>query len=87
MEDRNIVLVDDVLHTGRTIRAGLNEIFSYGRPAKVLLCVMIERSGRELPIQADIVGMHLDLGDNENVKLTRRDGKLEAGIFRTEVGK
>jgi len=86
VEDRNIILVDDVLHTGRTIRAGLNEIFSYGRPAKVILCVMIERSGRELPIQADIVGMHLDLGDNENVKLTNPDGKLEAGIFRTESG-
>ena len=86
VEDRNIILVDDVLHTGRTIRAGLNEIFSYGRPARVVLCVMIERSGRELPIQADIVGMHLDLGDNENVKLTNPDGKLEAGIFRTEPG-
>ena len=84
VEDRNIVLVDDVLHTGRTIRAGLNEIFSYGRPAKVVLCVMIERSGRELPIQADIVGEHLDLGENENVKLTNRNGKLEAGVFRME---
>jgi len=60
VEGANIVLVDDVLHTGRTIRAALNEIFDYGRPARVWLAVLLTRPGRQLPIQADIVGMHLE---------------------------
>ena len=69
VDDRHIVLVDDVLHTGRTIRAALNEIFDYGRPASVTLVTLVERSGRELPIQADIAGVHLDLSEGEHVKL------------------
>lgn len=70
VEDRHIVLVDDVLFTGRTIRAALNEIFDYGRPASVALAVLVERSGRELPIQADVVGHRLTLGAHEHVKLS-----------------
>lgn len=69
VDDRHIVLVDDVLHTGRTIRAALNEIFDYGRPASVTLAVLVERSGRELPIQPDVVGKRLMLAANEYVKL------------------
>ncbi len=70
VEDRHIILVDDVLYTGRTIRAALNEIFDYGRPASVILAVLIERSGRELPIRADIVGKSMELNANEHVKLS-----------------
>lgn len=70
VDNKHILLVDDVLHTGRTIRAALNEIFDYGRPASVSLIVLGERSGRELPIQADILGKHLDLSSKEHVKLT-----------------
>ncbi len=70
VEDRHIVLVDDVLHTGRTIRAALNEIFDYGRPASVTLAVLVERSGRELPIQADVAALSLPLKADEHVKLT-----------------
>ena len=73
VDDRHIILVDDVLHTGRTIRAALNELFDYGRPASILLAVLVERSGRELPIQANVVGKHLDLGPQEHVKLTGPD--------------
>ena len=69
VDDCHIVLVDDVLQTGRTIRAALNEIFDYGRPATVRLAVLGERSGRELPIQADVVGKHFQLGEHEYVKL------------------
>jgi len=69
IEDRHIILVDDVLHTGRTIRAAMNELFDYGRPASIMLAVLVERSGRELPIEATISGLHLDLGPNEHVKL------------------
>ena len=61
IDGRHIVLVDDVLQTGRTIRAALNEIFDYGRPASVMLAVLIERDGRELPIEAQVVGEHLKL--------------------------
>ena len=70
VDDRHIVLVDDVLHTGRTIRAALNEIFDYGRPSSVTLVTLVERDGRELPIQPDITGVHLDLHEGQHVKLT-----------------
>ncbi len=69
IEDRHIVLIDDVLFTGRTIRAAMNEIFDYGRPASISLAVLIDRSGRELPIQADVVGKRLALDVDEHVKL------------------
>ena len=70
VEDRHIILVDDVLHTGRTIRAAMNELFDYGRPASINLICLIDRSGRELPLQADIVGQHVDLNTSEHIKLT-----------------
>jgi len=70
LENKTIILVDDVLQSGRTIRAALNEIFDYGRPERVILAILVERSGRELPIQADIVGEKIELQDNEQIKLT-----------------
>jgi pyrimidine operon attenuation protein/uracil phosphoribosyltransferase len=70
VDDRHVILVDDVLHTGRTIRAALNEIFDYGRPASVLLATLVVRPGRELPIAADVVGITLNLSPSEHVKLT-----------------
>ena len=69
VDDRHIILVDDVLYTGRTIRAALNEIFDYGRPASVTLVVLIDRGGRELPIEANVVGVKMALAADENVKL------------------
>lgn len=73
VEDCHIILVDDVLQTGRTIRAAMNELFDYGRPASITLACLIERSGRELPIQADVVGQELELGAREQIKLTGPD--------------
>ncbi len=70
VEDRHILLVDDVLHTGRTIRAAMNELFDYGRPASITLICLIERSGRELPLKADIVGQHITLNKGEHIKIT-----------------
>lgn len=70
VDDQHIILVDDVLHTGRTIRAALNEIFDYGRPASVTLAVLVERSGKELPIAADIVAEKVDLKPTQHIKLT-----------------
>ena len=69
VDDRHIILVDDVLHTGRTIRAAMNEIFDYGRPASITLVCLVERSGREIPIQPDIVGQSVHLKDNQHIKL------------------
>lgn len=73
IENRHIILVDDVLHTGRTIRAAMNEIFDYGRPASITLAVLLERSGHELPIRADIAGKTLQLNANEHAKLLGPD--------------
>ncbi len=69
VDGRQVVLVDDVLHTGRTIRAALNEIFDYGRPASIILAALIERDGRELPIEAQVVGAHMKLKKHEHLKL------------------
>lgn len=73
VDDAHILLVDDVLFTGRTIRAALNEIFDYGRPASVTLCVLVERPGRELPIEAGVVGKHIELDSHEHIKLDGPD--------------
>ncbi len=73
VDGRTIVLCDDILYTGRTVRAALNEIFDYGRPAGVLLAVLVDRGGRQLPIQADVAGTVLTLGPHEHVKLTGPD--------------
>jgi len=70
IEDQNLILVDDVLQTGRTVRAALNEIFSYGRPNTVRLAVLVERDGRELPVQPDIVGTRMALEQHQHVKLS-----------------
>ncbi len=73
VDDKHIILIDDVLHTGRTVRAALNEIFDYGRPASVSLVVLVQRNGRELPIQADVVGDSLKLDAKQQVKLSGPD--------------
>lgn len=78
---RDIVLVDDILHTGRTIRAALNEIFDYGRPARVRLAVLIDRGERELPVQPDHVGARLVLQPGEKLALSQRTN----GMFELRV--
>jgi pyrimidine operon attenuation protein/uracil phosphoribosyltransferase len=70
VDGRHLVLVDDVLNTGRTIRAALNELFDYGRPASVLLAVLVDRGGRELPIEAQVVGARLKVPVDQEVQLT-----------------
>jgi pyrimidine operon attenuation protein / uracil phosphoribosyltransferase len=76
IQEQNIVLVDDVLFTGRTIRAALDALFSHGRPRRVQLCVLIDRGHRELPIEAAFVGRNVQTTMNEviEVKLTEIDG-------------
>lgn len=67
--DRSIVLVDDVLYTGRTIRAALNEIMDFGRPRRVLLAVLVDRGHREIPIRADFVGKNVPTSKSQQVKV------------------
>jgi pyrimidine operon attenuation protein/uracil phosphoribosyltransferase len=76
IEDKNIVLVDDVLFTGRTVRAALDALFSHGRPSRVQLCVLIDRGHRELPVEASFVGRNVPTSMDEviEVKLTEVDG-------------
>jgi pyrimidine operon attenuation protein / uracil phosphoribosyltransferase len=69
IDGKTIILVDDVLHSGRTIRAAMNEIFDYGRPDRILLAILIDRGDRELPIQADYVAKTVTLSKNEHIKL------------------
>ncbi len=77
IESLSLVLVDDVLYTGRTIRAALDGIIDLGRPKRVQLAVLIDRGGRELPIQADYVGKHVQTASNETVevRLNEEDGE------------
>lgn len=73
VEGATILLVDDVLYTGRTTRAAINELFDYGRPARVLLAALVDRGGRELPIAADFVATSVELTKQENLQLQRAD--------------
>lgn len=79
VDDRDIILVDDVLYSGRTVRAALNEIFDFGRPRRVLLAVLVDRGERELPIAADVIGTRITLSDGKRVKL-RGPSPLELTI-------
>lgn len=76
-----ILVLDDVLYTGRTIRAVLNELFDYGRPASVKLAVLVDRGGRELPVQADFAAARVALGPHQSLALARSD----AGVFSFDV--
>jgi pyrimidine operon attenuation protein/uracil phosphoribosyltransferase len=77
LEGRHVWIVDDVLYTGRTVRAALDELADFGRPARIGLAVVIDRGGRELPIQADVVGekVTVENGDRVDVKVTELDGR------------
>lgn len=69
-EHRDIILVDDVLFTGRTIRAAINAIFDFGRPDSIILAVLVDRGHRDLPIQPDVIGETIELAANEQIKLS-----------------
>jgi len=86
MTGKVVVLVDDVLYTGRTVRAALDALTDLGRPTQIQLAVMIDRGHRELPIKADYVGKNIPTGRNEEVivRLTERDGKDEVVVKSLE---
>ncbi len=84
LDDRIVVIVDDVLYSGRTARAALDEVADFGRPRRILLTVLVDRGGRELPIQADVVGTTVSAGagDRVDVRVTELDGVDEVVLVR-----
>ncbi len=76
VDGREVILVDDVLHTGRTIRAALNELFDFGRPRAVRLAILADRGGRELPMCPDYLGAKVEVGRDEDLVLSNDNGKL-----------
>ncbi len=82
IDGMNVVIVDDVLYTGRTVRAALDELADFGRPARISLAVLVDRGGRELPIRADIVGKRVDIqpGDRVDVLIDELDGRTAVEI-------
>jgi pyrimidine operon attenuation protein/uracil phosphoribosyltransferase len=86
LDDRNVVIVDDVLYTGRTVRAALDELTDFGRPSRIALAVLIDRGGRELPIHANVVGKKVDVpvGGRIDVFVTELDGRDEVVLDLAE---
>ena len=82
VDGREIVLVDDVLHTGRTIRAALNELFDFGRPRAVRLAILADRGGRELPVAADFLGAKVDVDSDEDLVLSNESGRLRLAAVK-----
>lgn len=82
VDGREIVLVDDVLYTGRTIRAALNELFDFGRPRAVRLAVLADRGGRELPVAADFLGARVAVAADEELVLSNEEGRLRLSALK-----
>jgi len=87
LDDQNVVIVDDVAYTGRTVRAALNELGDWGRPRRILLCVLVDRGGRELPIQPDITGRVVEVKgpDRVEVLVPELDGRLGVDLVHPEA--
>ena len=81
IEKQEILLIDDVIYTGRTIRAAVDALYSWGRPQRVMLLVMIDRGHRELPIQPDFCGKRVPTSKNESINLRLRNVDNEEGVF------
>jgi pyrimidine operon attenuation protein/uracil phosphoribosyltransferase len=84
VDGATIVLVDDVLFTGRSVRAAINELFDYGRPERIELAVLIDRGGRELPIEPTYCGARLTVARDLSIVLSRSDGQLALAVEKQE---
>ena len=81
IEKKDIVLIDDVIYTGRTIRAAMDALLSWGRPKRIMLLVMVDRGNRELPIQPDFCGRKISTSKKENISLRLKPVDNEEGVF------
>ena len=84
VDDKNIILIDDVLYTGRTIRAAMDEIFSYGRPATIQLGILVDRGHKELPIKANYVGKNYPTSVNEHIHVLVEEVDKEDAVILIE---
>lgn len=85
VNDKHIILIDDIFYTGRTARAAMNELFDYGRPANITLSVLINRGGAQLPIKPQITGAEMPIAANEQFKLTKTpEGQLHLALEQKE---
>jgi pyrimidine operon attenuation protein/uracil phosphoribosyltransferase len=83
--DADIIVVDDVLHTGRTIRAAMNELFDYGRPMRIRLAALVDRGGRQLPIAPQFLGAQVSVADGEQIELMKSEqGRLSLALSRRD---
>jgi len=83
--DRDVVLVDDVLYTGRTVRSAMDAIMAYGRPRSIKFCCMVDRGHRELPIAADYMGMYLPTYEDEEVRVKVKEIDGEDAVYLVEM--
>jgi pyrimidine operon attenuation protein/uracil phosphoribosyltransferase len=84
INEKHIILVDDVLYTGRTVRSAMNAIMDLGRPASIQLCILVDRGHRELPIRADYVGKNIPTSQNEEIKVRMTEVDEEDAIYLVE---
>src|SRR5713226_5970105 len=84
VDDKDLILVDDVLYTGRTIRAAMNGLFDLGRPKSIRLCVLIDRGHRELPVEASYVGRHVQTSDTEIIEVRLNEVDQEERVMLVE---
>lgn len=84
VNEKDVILVDDVLYTGRTVRSALNAIMDLGRPSSIQLCILVDRGHRELPIRADYVGKNIPTSQNEEIKLKVVEVDGEDAIYLIE---
>jgi pyrimidine operon attenuation protein/uracil phosphoribosyltransferase len=87
INEKDVILVDDVLYTGRTVRSALNALMDFGRPSSIQLCILIDRGHRELPIRADYVGKNIPTSLNEEIKLKVEEYDGEDAIYLVEAEK
>ncbi len=84
--DRDIILVDDVLYTGRTVRAAMDALMGYGRPRKIQFCAMVDRGHRELPISADYTGLYVPTHEQEEIRVKVKELDGEDAVYIAQSG-